>query len=41
VRFPAPLLGQHTSEIPLEAGYSEEEIGSLQERRIVAQSSKG
>jgi crotonobetainyl-CoA:carnitine CoA-transferase CaiB-like acyl-CoA transferase len=41
VRFPAPLLGQHTSEILLEAGYTEEEIGSLQERRIVAQSSKG
>jgi crotonobetainyl-CoA:carnitine CoA-transferase CaiB-like acyl-CoA transferase len=36
VRFPAPLLGQHSSEILLEAGYSEAEIEALQARRIIA-----
>lgn len=38
VRFAAPLLGQHTREILREAGYGEEEIASLETRRIVAQS---
>lgn len=37
VRFPAPLLGQHTREILREAGYSEQEIESLQARGIVLQ----
>jgi crotonobetainyl-CoA:carnitine CoA-transferase CaiB-like acyl-CoA transferase len=39
VRFPAPLLGQHTSEILFEAGYSVEEIGALKERGVVVQAS--
>ena len=37
VRFPAPLLGQHTQEILREAGYGDEEIQSMQSRRIVSQ----
>ena len=37
VRFPAPLLGQHTQEILREAGYGDEEIRSMQSRRIVSQ----
>jgi len=37
VRLPAPLLGQHTQEILREAGYAEQEIESLQARRVVAQ----
>jgi crotonobetainyl-CoA:carnitine CoA-transferase CaiB-like acyl-CoA transferase len=37
VRLPAPLLGQHTREILREAGYGDEEIASLETRRIVSQ----
>ena len=36
VRFPAPLLGQHTREILREAGYSDQAIESLQARGVVA-----
>jgi formyl-CoA transferase len=38
VRFAAPLLGQHTREIMCEAGYGDQEIASLETRRIVSQS---
>ncbi len=32
---PPPLLGQHTNEVLIEAGYSEEEINALRERQII------
>lgn len=35
VRFHAPVLGQHSEEVLKEAGYSEQEIVMLRERRIV------
>jgi len=38
VRYPAPLLGQHTHEILQEAGYAEQEIADLVTRRVVTQS---
>jgi crotonobetainyl-CoA:carnitine CoA-transferase CaiB-like acyl-CoA transferase len=37
VRLPAPLLGQHSTEILKEIGYSDREIAALAERRIVLQ----
>jgi formyl-CoA transferase len=37
VRFGAPLLGQHTTEILRDAGYSEEQIVALQAQRVVTQ----
>lgn len=36
VRFHAPLLGQHSEEVLREAGYGDQEIALLRERRIVA-----
>jgi formyl-CoA transferase len=38
VRFAAPLLGQHTQAILREAGFGDEEIASMETRRIVSQS---
>lgn len=37
VRFQAPLLGQHTTEILQEAGFGDLEIATLKERGIVAE----
>ena len=36
VRFHAPALGQHSEEVLREAGYGDQEIVMLRERRIVA-----
>jgi crotonobetainyl-CoA:carnitine CoA-transferase CaiB-like acyl-CoA transferase len=35
VRRPAPLLGEHTKDVLLETGFSEEEIGRLIENGVV------
>jgi formyl-CoA transferase len=34
IRTPAPLLGQHTDEILLAAGYSEDEIAQMREEGV-------
>jgi CoA:oxalate CoA-transferase len=36
IRYPAPLLGEHTQEIlAQELGYSTAEIADLQERKVI------
>jgi len=37
IRFGAPLLGQHTTEIMRDAGYSDGEIAALKAKKVVAQ----
>ena len=35
IRKPPPLVGEHSQEILLEFGYSEEEIAALSEKGII------